>query len=299
MALAVLLATIPGAAVRGATQAASAATPTIEAAGIPAGPYATTTSTVTDSAGNITYYVYRPADYGALGFLSPIVTWGDGTKATPGMYSDLLTHFASYGLTVIALNKTDTGSGIGIAAGVSYLVTASNTPGNVFSNRLDPAHVAAVGHSQGASGAVRAASNNPSLITAVLTFSLPDSKWDGANTDCPTAADCSHNTALLTQPTFLLATHGLLDSVIAPPATEKADFNAIPGHAVLGLIKNSGGKSADHNSVQDSGNPTGEYGYATEWLEYELRGTTSAARAFTNPNSEIASNTNWPGSAVK
>ena len=230
-----ILTLMPAAMLATATSTAAAATPTIEASYTSAGPYATTSGTVTDASG-VSYLFYRPADYSALGFKSPIVTWGDGSGASPGQYSNLLTHFAAFGFTVIALNKTDTGSGIGIAAAVSYLVSANNTAGSVFSGHLDPAHVAAVGHSQGATGAVRAASANPSLITSVLTFSLPDVKWAAANSDCPTKADCTHNMALLTQPTFLLATHGFADSIIAPPATEKTDFNSIHGRAVMGLI---------------------------------------------------------------
>ncbi|HYA52279.1 MAG TPA: hypothetical protein VEG33_14035, partial [Streptosporangiaceae bacterium] len=51
----------------------------VEAAYTRPGPYATTTDTVTDGAGNAIYDLYYPADYAALGFKSPIVTWGNGT----------------------------------------------------------------------------------------------------------------------------------------------------------------------------------------------------------------------------
>ena len=55
----------------------------VQAAYTPPGPYATTTSTVTDGAGNAIYDLFYPADYAALGFKSPIVTWGNGTDSTP------------------------------------------------------------------------------------------------------------------------------------------------------------------------------------------------------------------------
>jgi pimeloyl-ACP methyl ester carboxylesterase len=280
------------------TGTATAATYPIETTYTAAGPYATTTATATDAAGN-TFRLYRPSDYAALGFDSPIVTWGNGTDATPEMYSRLLTQFASHGFTVIASTLTNTGSGNEIAAGARYLVAQNGVAGSVFQNNLDVTHIAAVGHSQGAGGATRAATNNPSLITTLMTFSLPNTTWVAANPNCPTAADCMYNPALLTQPTFLTSTRGLSDSIIASPATQTAFHNSIPGHAAKGIIQNSEGRAADHSAIQDRNNPGGLLGYATAWLKYQLRGDTVAAGAFTGAAPELVSNTNWPGSAVK
>jgi pimeloyl-ACP methyl ester carboxylesterase len=262
------------------------------------GPYTTTTGTATDAAGN-TFRLYYPSDYTALGFDSPIVTWGNGTNGTPEQYSRLLSHLASHGFTVIASTLTNTGSGNEIAAGARYLVAQNTASGSVFQNNLDVTHVAAVGHSQGAGGATRAATNNPALITTLMTFSLPNTMWVGANPNCPTAADCMYNPALLTRPAFLTSTRGLSDAIIASPATQTAFYNSIPGHAAVGIIQNSEGRGADHNSIQNANNPGGMLGYATAWLRYQLRGDTTAAGAFTGAQPELVSNTNWPGSAVK
>jgi hypothetical protein len=46
--------------------------------------------------------------------------------------------------------------------------------------------------------------------------------------------------------------------------------------------------------------PLGRFlGYATAWLEYQLRGNATAAGAFTGAHPELASNTDWPGSATR
>src|SRR6185437_9811531 len=90
--------------------------------------------------------------------------------------------------------------------------------------------------------------------------------------------------------------------IIASPATEKGFFLSAPVHAALGMITNSDGKPADHASIADpasGGNPGGFLGYATAWLEYQLRGNATAAGAFTGPHPELTANPNWPGSAVK
>jgi pimeloyl-ACP methyl ester carboxylesterase len=265
------------------------------------GPYATTTGEVTEG-GTTLYDVFRPSDYAALGFASPIVTWGNGTGAVPTMYTTLLSHFASYGFTVIATTLENTGSGREMDAAAHYLVNEDSTTGSVFDGHLNVHEVASVGHSQGATGAVRVATMDPSLITSLMTFSLPNSIWSAPNPDCPVKADCEKNTALLTQPSFFISTYGPLDSFIASPATERAYFRSVHGHAASGIIATSEGSYADHSSVQDAdvgGNPGNELGYATAWLEDTLMHNAFAATAFSGPHPEIVSNINWPGSLVK
>jgi hypothetical protein len=296
-AAAVMLATLTG-----ITACDPSASYPVQASFADPGPYATTTGTVADASGHVIYDLFYPSNYGALGFKSPIVTWGNGTLGTPARVSTLLRHFASYGFTVIASTLGNTGSGHEIDAAAHYLVAQNTVTGSVFAGHLDTGEVAAVGHSQGAGGAVRAATNDPGLIKTVLTFSLPNTAWVGPNPDCPTKADCMFNPAALTQPVFFISTHGPFDAFIASPVTERAFYNSTTVHAALGIILKSGGTVADHNSVQntaDGGNPGGELGYATAWLEYQLRGNTSAAGAFTGAHPELVANTNWPGSAVK
>ena len=274
----------------------------VQAAFASPGPYATTTGTVQDAAGMVIYDLYYPSHYAALGFKSPIVTWGNGTGGTPGKVSALLSHLASYGFTVIASTLPNTGSGIEIDAAAHYLAAQASATGSVFQGRLNVNEVAAVGTSQGATGAVRAATHDPALIKTAMTFSEPNPIWAAPNPDCPTAADCTADPAALTQPVFFISTHGFWDSIIASPATEKAFFLSTTVHAALGVILNSDGKPADHASIQNTaagGNPGGFLGYATAWLEYQLRGNATAAGAFTGPHPELLANANWPGSAVK
>jgi pimeloyl-ACP methyl ester carboxylesterase len=263
------------------------------------GPYSTTTQAVVDPDGTTHYQLFRPADYSTLGFLSPIVTWGVGTGGTPTQYSDLLDHLASYGFTVIAPDQHNTGSGDEIAAAARYLITQAQTAGSVFDGRLDVHRVAAAGHSQGAGGAVRAAVDNPALIDTVVTFSLPSKTWVAANADCPTKSDCMFDLTQLRQPAFLIGTHGVFDSVIASASTERDFYDQVPGRAVLGLIESSGGRVADHNSVQGDAGSRGFLGYVTAWLCAELRGDPVAATAFDGTRPELVGNANWPGSATR
>ncbi len=272
----------------------------VEAAFSVPGPYATTTGTATD--GTAAYDLYYPGNYAALGFQSPIVTWGNGTNGTPAQVSVLLRHLASYGFTVIASTLPNTGSGREIDAAAHYLAAQDGVASSVFHGHLNVNEVAAAGTSQGATGAVRATTNDPALIRTVMTFSLPNPVWAAPNPDCPTAADCTADPAALTRPVFFVSTHGFWDSIIASPATEKAYFLSAPVHAALGIITSSDGRAADHASIEDptaGGNPGGFLGYATAWLEYQLRGNPTAAGAFTGPHPELTANPDWPGSAVR
>jgi hypothetical protein len=257
---------------------------------------------VTNAKGQVIDDTFYPTDYRALGFLSPIVTWGNGTNAVPGMYTTLLSHLASYGFTVIAPVDENTGSGREMDAAAHYLVTQDATPGSAFSGHLDPHHIAAVGHSQGATGAVNVATEDRGLITTVMTFSLPNTIWSGANPDCATAAVCTPHPNQLTQPVFFISTHGIEDTFIANPPTEEAYLHSVPGQAVSGIIAFSEGALADHSSVQNEtsgGDPDDELGYATAWLEYQLRHNAWAGTAFTGPHPELLSNADWPGSTIK
>ena len=97
-------------------------------------------------------------------------------------------------------------------------------------------------------------------------------------------------------------------SISAWTGTETAFYDQAGGHDALGLVKTlPDGTAADHNSIQDSsqsgGDPAGELGYATAWLEYQLLGSSpdgqAAAKAFTGSFPELDWNSNWPGSATK
>jgi hypothetical protein len=265
------------------------------------GPYATATGTVANASGTAAYDLFYPRDYAALGFASPIVTWGNGTGGTPADYSVFLLHLASYGFTVIAPALPDTGSGNEIDAAAHYLAAQDSVQASTFYRHLNVNEVAAAGLSQGATGAVRATTNDPALIKTVMTFSEPNPIWSAPNPDCPTAADCTADPAALTRPAFFISTYGFWDSIIASPATERAFFISTSVHAALGIIVSSDGKPADHASIENppTGNPGGLLGYATAWLEYRLRGNAAAAGAFTGPHPELVSNANWPGSATK
>jgi hypothetical protein len=262
------------------------------------GPYAMTTGTATDSLGN-TYDLYYPADYSALGFKSPIITWGVGAGSAPSTYSVLFTRLVSWGFTIIASTLAHTAGGTQVDDGAKYLVAQDAVKGSPFYGNLNINEVGAAGHSEGAAGAVNAAALDPSLYKTVMTFSLPSPLLSVPNSDCSTLTACVPHTLLLRCPTFLISTHGDWDWVLASPGTENVYYDSIWAPATLGIV----GEGTDHTGIQNpgvnSGDPGPFLGYATAWLMYRLRGDTTAAKAFSGPDPEILTNANWPGSRTR
>jgi len=213
---------------------------------------------------------------------------------------------------VIASNVVNAGSGIEVDAGAQDMIAQNAVSTSPYYQHLNVAQVAAVGHSQGAGGATRAATNDPS-ITALFTFSLPSTGVVSSNAGCPTSkpagtnyplstGTCMYYVPAVTQPAFFTGTKGLLDLLISSPATNTGFYNSLVGHtapgaAAVGAVAKTNGTSADHNSIQT--NPQGEWGYATAWLAYHLLGDATAAGAFTGTAPELLSNTNWSSTAVK
>lgn len=134
------------------------------------GPYATVTeSSVGPEAGvgadgepPPKFTMFRPKDMAAGGLCHPVITWGNGTGANPGMYKSLLSHFASHGFVVIASDSPNVGQGDPkpMLVGVTWVLEQNEDPSSVLYHRVDATHVGATGHSQGAVATSQAAGDS-------------------------------------------------------------------------------------------------------------------------------------------
>ena len=112
------------------------------------------------------FTVYRPANW-VPGEKYPIVAWGNGTCAQPEGYGALLRYVASQGFFVVAPNSRYVGSGNEQKRGIDFALKANDDPMSPYYQKLDPTKVAAMGHSQGSQGTIRAASD-PRVKTVIL-----------------------------------------------------------------------------------------------------------------------------------
>jgi hypothetical protein len=244
------------------------------------GTWAVSTMTVSDSAGS--YVVHYPTNLGANGFDHPIVTWGNGTNATPSQYTGVLDQLASWGFVAVASTSTATGSGAEVLAGARYVVNQNTTAGSIFQGKLDTAHVGAAGHSQGASGALNAAVSSGGLITSVMTNALPDPIWVSAE----------HKTDFTRLTASVFLTSGTSDVIISTASGQQGYYNQVIGGAAKARLKGAG-----HNAIQGTGG--GFLGYTTAWFMYRLQGDITARGAFVGSPPEITTNASWQNTAVK
>jgi hypothetical protein len=124
------------------------------------------------------YSAYRPAVWPSTPV--PVITWGNGTCAQPEGYGALLRYVASYGYFVIAANErqvgtantTGTGSAQPMLRALDYAAAANMDSTSPYYKKLDLTKVGAMGHSQGGSATVTAASD--SRIKDIIIFNGGD-----------------------------------------------------------------------------------------------------------------------------
>jgi hypothetical protein len=115
------------------------------------------------------YTVYRPANWGC-GEKFPIITWGNGTCAQPDGYGALLRYISSYGFVVVAANSRQVGSGTPqpMLHALDFAIAANKDSTSPYYGKLDTTKIGAMGHSQGGSATVTAASDSRIVDTIIF-----------------------------------------------------------------------------------------------------------------------------------
>lgn len=227
------------------------------------------------------YQMFYPSDIVTYDERLPVVTFGNGSYATYEQYEELLRHLASWGFVVVVADSSVTGDGTEILAAARYILAQKDNPESVFHDRIDITRVAAVGHSQGAGGAINASTDSDGLITSTAVLDLPDPWWATRPVD---AVDVTR----LTSPVFYLT--GAEDPV-STAVPQAAYYAASPVPTARARLLGVG-----HNWPTDGG---GFRGYLTAWLRFTLTDDTDAARAFVGPAPELLSDPLWDGTAIK
>ncbi|MEV0362409.1 poly(ethylene terephthalate) hydrolase family protein [Nocardia fusca] len=285
----------------------------IDATYYAAGPWAVAKRTGVDccSSTGDGYDIWYPRDLGADGRRHPVITWGNGTLAHPGEYAYLLSHLASWGFVVIAVDRTDTGTGVQMLDAVDYLNRANSDPDSVFHDRLDTHAVGAMGHSQGGFGAFNALARGSGAVSTAVTVEMP---WSAVCSSLPSVAGqspCIEPAALTSGSVLLingsadgasLSTQPLPAELIGPQSMS-AYYDSIPTSVPKARAALIG---ADHNDIQGQPGCTnfactagvdGYLGYLTAWFMDRLRGDSIARGAFLAGTGEILHNTHWSDQA--
>jgi hypothetical protein len=154
-----------------------------------------------------------------------------------------------------------------MVAGLDYLSAQNQTAGSVFAGRVDTAHVAAAGHSQGGGGAINAGGDPRVGVTLPIQ---------------PSPYASIEN---LHGPMFLLA--GQYDALVSPALVAKPLYEKAT--QIAALYGNLAG--ANHlTPLRDGG---GYRGPATAWLRFELMGDDEARSLFFGPSCGYCTSPIW------
>ncbi len=225
-----------------------------------------------DSKGN-SVEVYLPRAR-RTGEIYPVVTWGNGTWAKPEKYAFLLRHLASWGMIVVATRDSSVGTGETLRDAVALLKRSELAP------LADRRRIAAIGHSQGASGAFNAAVAPSSGIGTTILIDLPGRRLCNREHCAAIPTELRENQSIL----FL---SGEKDPLSSPDMID-GYFSEVPAGRLRAKAAIVG---ADHNDIQ--GQPgcqpfaigcrsgIGAFlPYATAWLRWQLAGDKAAAAVF-------------------
>lgn len=281
----------------------------VEATYYAPGPWAVAERTGVDcctSTGD-SYDIWYPADIGTSGVAHPVITWGNGTMAHPREYAYLLSHLASWGFVVIAVDRTDTGTGVQMLDAVRYLDAQNSDPNSVFHGKVDTDSVGAVGHSQGGLGALNALARGADLVDTAVTLEMPLSavcsslpKVDGQSTCVDTSAITSGSVLLVNGSADGISpgTQPLSPELIGQQSMQ-AYYDALPAHVPKARAALLG---AQHNDVQGQPDCTNYsctegvhryLGYLAAWFRGQLRDDPAARGAFVAGTGEFLHNPHW------
>lgn len=209
-----------------------------------AGPYATTTERNVGPGGAFT--LVRPRDLATSRRKHPVITWGNGTGASPSTYTSLLNRLASHGFVVIASNSPNTGTANEMLAGIDWVLAQHEAAGNALSGKLDATRIGASGHSQGGFGTC-AATRDPRIktIAPIQGFRAPGAAYRGS----------------------IFAVSGTQDTIVSPTGIQNGFNRLTSGPAMYAELK-----SATHlNWMSGSGSAGAETNEAVvAWMRVHL-----------------------------
>ena len=263
------------------------------------GPYAAVKEV---EAGLPAHVVYRPADLRSLGARKlGVLVWGNGGCSDDGASARFhLAEIASHGYLVIAPGEVRSGPGAVAAppraaaprrlavettegevrAGITWALAENGRRGSPYYGRIDPKWVAVAGHSCGGLQALQIA-GDPRVHAVIVHNSGVFT--DGTN---PIAGLTVDKSLLKTLHTPVLYVLGGPTDIAYPNGTD--DFRRIDHvpAVLLNLPVGHGG-----TFLEPDGGRVAQVALA--WLEWQLRGDTTAAKMFTGKDCGLCADRQW------
>ena len=224
----------------------------------------------------------------------PMVVFVNGSNDTTQAHYNTLYHLATHGFIVVGNEDQGSGSGQTTSDMLDYMLAENGNESSFLYGKIDVDHIGLTGGSQGACGAVRAATKyeNSGMYKALVTLSLP--RIEIAENMVP--ADWTYDTSELKIPLLMMSGTGFADSnefnPISPLSSMEINYDNMPDEIPCAMGRRI---DADHTDMMVVGD-----GYLTAWFCCFLKGDTEALKAFGGESAEMLNNTtNWQDVRIK
>ena len=233
------------------------------------GPYQVTVHSIDD------IHVFVPDTIHNAPLPTVVMVNGTGLKALH--YRPVFEHLASWGFIVIGNDDSNAWNGRSAIVSLEKALCQNSMENSPLYQRIDLHRIGVVGHSQGAMGAINAATEDD-RFKVLYAASCPQKSL-------AKKLDWSYSMKTISIPTMLVAGTEWIDRHISPLDSLLLLAEELPNTTpmLLGRLK-----GVEHRYVLHEGDA-----YMTAWLRHFLANDADAAAALASDNPEILNNPRW------
>ena len=233
------------------------------------GPYQVTVHSIDD------IHVFVPDTIHNAPLPTVVMVNGTGLKALH--YRPVFEHLASWGFVVIGNDDSNAWNGRSALVSLDKAIFQNSIVSSPLYQRIDLDRIGVVGHSQGAMGAINAATEDD-RFKVLYAASCPQKSL-------AKKLDWSYSMKTISIPTMLVAGTEWIDRHISPLDSLLLLAEELPNTTpmLLGRLK-----GVEHRYVLHEGDA-----YMTAWLRHFLANDADAAAALASDNPEILNNPRW------
>ncbi|GEM_PF-640894 len=214
----------------------------------------------------------EPSDEPARRQQHPLVIWGNGTYTSPASYRNLLQHWASHGMIVVAAMTPNAGRGVEMRDCLNYMLDQQDNTDSPFYQRVNADRIGVAGHSQGGGGAIMLGRDSRiNTVVAIQPYVLGE----------------RHNPQAASNQTGpLLLLSGQEDFTASADTNQRPVFDSANVPVFWANLR-----GATHLAPMSTG---GSYrGPMTGWLRWKLLDDTGAARLFVGADCVLCQDERW------
>lgn len=207
----------------------------------------------------------------------PTVVMVNGTGLNALHYRPVFEHLASWGFIVIGNDDSNAWNGRSAVVSLEKALCQNSMENSPLYQRIDLHRIGVVGHSQGAMGAINAATEDD-RFKVLYAASCPQKSL-------AKKLNWSYSMKTISIPTMLVAGTEWIDRHISPLDSLLLLAEELPNTTpmLLGRLK-----GVEHRYVLHEGDA-----YMTAWLRHFLANDADAAAALASDNPEILNNPRW------